>query len=137
MRRRKLFTLAAGVSAGLCAGACVLWGRSHPVGGTGQWRRVDRRRRRQAAPGDLRLALDLADGSHQPRGFYGITYNRQLPRPAEVETFAMYTLNIGPRDTFVHRQWAGFAWWRWAGRGGGSSITRLVVPHWSLVLASA
>src|SRR4051794_17244918 len=27
--RRKLFTLAAGVSAGLCAGVCVLWGRSY------------------------------------------------------------------------------------------------------------
>jgi hypothetical protein len=134
--RRKLFTLAAGASAVLCVGVCVLWVRSYRVEDTVEWRRVDGRRRLKSAPGHLVLAMDLADWSHQPREFYGVTYERQSPTPAEVETVAMYALNIGPSDSFVHRQWAGFAWWRWAGRGG-SSIARLVVPHWSVVLASA
>src|SRR3982751_2576119 len=37
MRRRKLFTLAAGGAAGLCAGVCVLWVRSYWVSGFVGW----------------------------------------------------------------------------------------------------
>ena len=37
MRRRKLFTLAAGVSAVLCAAVCVLWVRSYLVADCLYW----------------------------------------------------------------------------------------------------
>ena len=133
--RRKLFTLAAGVSAVVCVGVCVLWVRSYSVQDEVQWRRVDGSRRLKSAPGHIVLAMDLADWSHQPKDSYGIIYERQPPTPAADELFAMYALSIGRLDSFVHWTWGGFAWWRWA--GSASSIARLVVPFWSVVLASA
>src|SRR5436305_10171467 len=133
--RRKLFTLAAGASAVLCAATCVLWVRSYSVQDAVEWRRVDGYRALRSAPGHIVLAMVLADWSHQHREFYGLTYERQPPTPAADELFAMYALSIGPRDSFVHWTWGGFAWWRWA--GSTSSIARLVLPFWFVAAASA
>lgn len=49
----------------------------------------------------------------------------------------MPVLNVGPRDTFVQRQCAGFGWWHWRPASGASNFFRLVAPLWAVVRATA
>jgi hypothetical protein len=132
--RRKLFTLAAVTSSVLCAAACALWVRSYAVQDTLIWQRIDGARWASSVSGHLLLSADLADWSHQPADFYGVKYRSAPPDRAGSELW-IYVLNVGPRDTWVHRQWGGFAWTQWQGRG--PSKTLLVVPLWSLAAAAA
>jgi hypothetical protein len=131
--RRKLFTFAAGVSAVLCVAACGLWVRSYAVQDTVLWQRVDGGRWASSVAGRLILSADLADWSHEPEAFYGIKYRTDAPDPA-AEAW-IYVLNVGGNDVWVHREWGGFAWTRWAGRGAAK--TQLVVPLWSLAILAA
>jgi hypothetical protein len=132
--RRKVFTFATAVSAALFVAICALWVRSYAVQDTLLWQRVDGGRWASTDSGRLFLAADLANWSGEPADFYGIRHTSAPPDPVANEAW-MYVLNVDVRDRWTHRDWGGFAWTRWVGRG--PSKTQLIVPLWSLAAAAA
>src|SRR6476620_2595134 len=79
LMRRRLFTLAAVLSAVLCVGTCALWVRSYSVQDTLLWQRVDGGRWASSVSGHLILAADLADWSGEHADFYGVQYRSAPP----------------------------------------------------------
>jgi hypothetical protein len=135
---RILFNAATLLSLLLLVAIAALWIRSHWVEDRIDWRRRDGLRALHTAPGHLVLALDLANWSGQPPDYYGVKYTSEAPTPVETDILSMFVLSIGPRDTFVTWNRAGFGWYLWRSASpGGASIARLVVPLWSLAVAGA
>jgi hypothetical protein len=116
---------------------CGLWARSYWASDRIMWRADDGVWGIRSARGALVVAMDVYKRSGQPAADYGFFYDRLDPEPASNEFGGMFALNVNSGDTFEHDHRAGFTWFRWAAVGGGTSIARLVLPLWSLVLVTA
>jgi hypothetical protein len=131
---RRLFTLLSALSLVICVATCVLWVRGHFVEDSLAWRRSDAHSLLRSSPGHLILDVNVSGWSAVPPAF---THETAPPNPNAVHEARMsgLVLNVGPQDTWVWGERAGFAWSRWAGNGG-NSISMLVVPVWAATAAT-
>lgn len=116
----------------------TLWLRSQTASDQLTYRRPDGARHLRTATDHLVLGFDLSDWSHQPPDYYGLHYERTEPQETLQAEIDVYSLSIGPRDTFQNWNHHGdFAWIRWRSASRQSSIARLILPFWSLALLTA
>jgi hypothetical protein len=127
MRRRKLFTLAAGVSAVLCAGACALWVRSFWVGE--EWDRD--------VPGG-RVGVG---SSHGQVWWVRSDFRRSTFNPYGPSGYHTYPAATDAWDT-APTSWsfAGFRWMNYYNSfgtlGPGPDVRAFTMPDWALVLVA-
>jgi hypothetical protein len=135
--RRAILNAATALSLLLVAAVVALWIRSHVVSDSLVWTRTDGARQARTAPGHLLLGFDLSDGSHQPATAYGLRHEKEPPLSVTALTLPIYTLSIGPGDTWEVWRRGGVGWWRWRSADRQTSIARLALPLWPLAAAAA
>jgi hypothetical protein len=144
--RRKLFTLAAGASAVLCAGVCVLWVRSYFAADRLFWQgwddEGDRSYRRQdmilSGSGGVGMSRVVQSG---PRESYRMSIDRWLartgPRPFHAALPAAYPDFMGDKPVWGGFKWSGSTYME-AGRTRPRAYGwQVVVPYWALFAVTA
>ena len=125
--RRKLFTLAAGVSAALCAGVCVLWVRSYWATDCLQYVTSTDLTAILSTRGNFLLRSDTMSGA-----FFA---------PEAVTTY--YWSTRPPEDAAGYRPPRTWSEWSWAGvrvqSGAWQWVSRrvIIVPAWMVLLVTA
>jgi hypothetical protein len=132
-----LLTAATVLSAIFLVTICILWARSYHLSDQLVWRRLDGATSIRSAQGSVVLTVHASSWTGYPADYYGLKYTRDLPRSSIDDRVGMMLLNVNQGDTFFIRNWGGFSWDLWQGRGRGSLITTLVAPFWSLAAATS
>jgi hypothetical protein len=134
---RIFINIATAFSALLCILILGLWVRSYSTSERLIYRDTDGARHLRSAPGHIVLGFDLSDWSHQPSSYYGWRFESDPPTSAVNDLIEVLVLSISSGDTSEHWDHGGFAWSRWRSASRKSSIARLVLPFWFLVLFTA
>jgi hypothetical protein len=121
----------------LLIGSVILWVRSYTVQDLLLWRRADGARYTQTAPGFVVLAEETASLAGWKADAYGLKYSHEPANHISSVPVRMLTLSVGPRDTWTHRHWAGFAFWRWQSADKMYSKTMILVPIWSVAAVTS
>ncbi len=93
----------------------------------------------QSEEGRVILGLERANHAGHAPSWYGLTHTRApAASPGSFHAIAlMYTLSVGPRDTFVVRERGGFAWSIWHPPDKSVLIAAASAPHWAVATAAS
>jgi hypothetical protein len=133
--KRRPFAIVAALLLLPCVAVCVPWARIYAVEDMVVWQGTGAAWSAVSAQGWVVVEWNRSNWSGLPAERYGLRYERASP-PTRAIAAQIYALSVGPRDTWVHRQWRGFAYTYWRSWVGGNSIGTLVLPFWAVAGAA-